>query len=276
MDDVIWIVALWAGAALLLGWTWIPALLSGLGGTRYANGGTEDPSALQSAGEPDYLFWQRQLAARGYEPLGTAWMRITLFGSDWRHESQVRAFRAPDRRTFAFLQKQPRPLDVWWLTTFATVWQDGGLLLTNNAVDQPPLAGDYVVQGMESMDLAAVEELHQAHAARLRAAGRRPDPDGSLDTLLAATARHAGPEARFTGVKLGQSYLLAHGAIHAVLSVPVAVTVGLGHWGLPMVNLILGSVLAVSEYMARQRAGRLMREQLAVAGAGPDTPETTR
>ena len=267
MDDAIWIAALWGAAILLLGWTWIPALLSGLGGTRYANGGSEDPSLLESASEPDYLFWQRQLAARGYEPLGTAWMRLTLHGSDWRHESQVRVFRASDRRTFAFIQKQPRPLDIWWLTTFATCWQDGGLLLTNNAVDQPPGTGDFVIQGMESMNLAAVEELHQAEAARQRAAGRRPDPDGSLDTLLAATARHAGPEARYTGVKLGQAYLLAHGGIHAALSVPVAVTVGLGHWGLPMVNLVLGAVLAVSEYMARQRAGWMMREQLQAAGA---------
>lgn len=274
MNDIVWIVALWGATALLLGWTWIPALLSGLGGTRYANGGTEDPSVLQSANEPDYLFWQQQLAARGYEPLGTGWMRLTLYGKDWRYETQVRAFRSAERKTFAFIQKQPRPLDVWWLTMFATCWQDSGLLLTNNGADQPPDTGDYVVQGMESMDLAAVEELHHGEAARLRATGRRPDPDGSLDTLLRAAARHAGPQARYLGVKLGQSYLLAHAAIHAVLTVPVAMTVGLGHWGVPMVNLILGGALAFSEYMARQRAGRMMREQLQVADAGSDAAKS--
>ena len=270
MDDVIWIVALWGAAALVLGWTWVPALLSGLGATRYANGGTEDPSVLQTAAEPDYLFWQRQLAARGYEPLGAAWMRLTLYGHDWRYETQVRAFRSAERKTFAFIQKQPRPLDVWWLTVFATCWTDGGVLVTNNGADQPPDTADYVVQGMESMDLAAVEELHRGEAVRLRATGRRADPDGSLDTLLRATARHAGPQACYLGVKLGQSYLLAHGAIHAVLTVPVAMTAGLGHWGVPLVNLILGSILAASEYMARQRAGRLMRAQLRVADPGPD------
>src|SRR5262245_49631426 len=94
MNDAIWIFALWGAAALVVGWTWIPALLSGLGATRYANGGTEDPALLQTASEEDYLFWQRQLSARGYEPLGTGFMRLTLYGRDWRYETQVRAFRS--------------------------------------------------------------------------------------------------------------------------------------------------------------------------------------
>lgn len=264
MDDTTWAALIWGAAVLLLAWTWVPALISGLGGTRYANGGSEDSTAFDSAAEPDFLFWHRQLVARGYEPLGAGFMRLTFYGSDWRYETRVRAFRSADRKTYAFVQRQPRPLDVWWLTMFATCWQDGGLLMTNNAVDQPPVEGEYVVQGMESTELRAVEELHQNEVSRRRAAGRRPDPDDSLDNLLRATARHAGPEARFTGVKLGQSYLLAHAAIHAVLTTPVAFIMGLGHWGVPTVNLVLGAVLLASEYMAKQRAGRLMRGQLAV------------
>ena len=260
-------VVLWGLTALLLGWTWIPALVSGLGGTRYANGGSEDPTQLQLATEPDFLFWQRQLAALGYEPLGTGWMRITFYGRDWRYETKVRAFRNSSRRTFAFMQFQPRPLDVWWLTMFATCWQDGGILLTSNGADQPPDTGDYVVQGMDSMNLAAVEELHLGEAARLRVGGRRPDSDGSLDTLLRATTRHAGAQASYHGVKLGQSYLLSHASIHVFLSLPAALTMGLGHWAVPMVNLVLGSLMAAGEYMARQRAGRLMRDQLRTADA---------
>lgn len=262
MNDWMWAVILWGVAALLLGWTWVPALISGLGGTRYANGGSEDLSLLDAAAEPDYLFWQRQLAARGYTPIGSGWMRLTFYGTAWRYQTQVRAFRSAATNTFAFVQKQPAPLDVWWLTMFATCYQDGSLLLTSNAVDQPPGEGDYVVQGMESKDLAAVEELHLGQAARLRAAGRRADPDGSLETLLTVAARNAGPEARYTGVRLGQSYLLAHAAIHGVMSVPAAFAMGFAHWAVPMVNIVLGAILAVSEYAARQRAGALMREQL--------------
>lgn len=262
MDDTTLAVALWGVAVIVLGWTWVPALVSGLGGTRYANRGTEDPSALETAAEPDYLFWARQLAARGYQPAGSAWMRLTFYGSDWRFEARVRAFWAADRKTFAFMQKQPRPLDVWWLTTFATCWQDGGLLLTSNGEDQPPDSGDFVVQGMESTDLAAVEELHQNEAARHRAGGRRPDPSGTLDTLLAATDRHARLAARHTGVKLGQSYLLTNGLIHAVLSVPAVYTMGFFHWAVPLVNLTLGLVLGISQHMAKRRAAAMLRDQI--------------
>src|SRR5215213_4414705 len=75
MDDQTLSVVLWGAAVLFLGWTWVPALISGLGGTRYANGGTDDPTALEPGpGESDYAFWHRQLVVLGYEPLGPAWM----------------------------------------------------------------------------------------------------------------------------------------------------------------------------------------------------------
>jgi hypothetical protein len=261
MNDAAWAIVLWGVAVLLLGWTWIPALLSGLGGTRYANGGSEDTTLLATDGEADYAFWRNQLVTLGYEPIGTGWVRLTLYGSVWRYETRMRIFRAGGR--FAFIQRQPPPLDVWWLTTFATLWQDGGLLVTSNAVDQPPGDGAYVVQGMESTDLAAVGELHLAQIGRMQAAGRRVDPDAPLDRLLRALREHTGPEARYTGVKLGQSYLLAHGGIHAALSVPPAVVMGLGHWAVPLVNLALGGILAASEAAARWRAGRKMRSEIA-------------
>lgn len=265
MNDAALAVVLWGLTVLLLGWTWVPALLSGLGATRYADGGSEDPTVIQMAAEPDYLFWHGQLTALGYEPVGVAWMRLAFYGAEWRYEVHVRAYRSADREVFAFVQKQPRPLDVWWLVIFATTWHDGGLLLTNNGSDQPPDAGDYVTQGMESTGLAPVEELHRREVVRLRTGGRRPQTDGRLDTLLQATTRHAGPQARYHGVKLGQSYLLANGAIHVLLSLPAALTMGFAHWSVPMGNLVLGCVLAVSNYAAKRRAGRRMRAQLGQA-----------
>lgn len=269
MDDTALTAVLWGVTALLLGWTWVPAFLAGLGGTRYANGGTEDPTALApAAGEPDYAFWYNQLAALGYEPLGPAWMRVTFHGSDWRYETRVRAFRSRADQGYAFVQKQPRPMDVWWLTMFATCWQDGGILLTSNAVDEPPGTGDHVVQGMESDNLAAVHELHRAQVGRMRSGGRRPDPDGSLDTLLRATRQHSGPAARHVGLKLGQSYIASHLSIHLFLSVPPAVLTGLGHWSVPLVNLVLGAVLAVGDYAAKRRAGALMRAQVMGRASG--------
>src|SRR5262245_58614484 len=107
MDDTTLAVVLWGLTALVLGWTWLPALISGLGGARYANGGTEDPSSLEPiADEPDYAFWQQQIVALGYEPLGPAWMRITFHGSQWRYETRVRVFYSRAKRAYAFVQKQ--------------------------------------------------------------------------------------------------------------------------------------------------------------------------
>src|SRR4051812_45432709 len=94
MNEITWAVLAWCLAVVLLGWTWLPALLSGLGWTRYSNGGSEDPTQLSTATEPDFLFWQQQLVGLGYEPLGMAWMRITFNGPDWRYQTEVRVFRS--------------------------------------------------------------------------------------------------------------------------------------------------------------------------------------
>src|SRR5262249_14951483 len=159
MSDTTLAVVLWAAAALVLGWTWLPALISGLGGTRYANGGGEGPTGLEAgADESDFAFRHREVFAVGDEATGTRRHAMTFHGPQWRYEVAVRAFYSRSKSSYAFVQKQPRPINVWWLTMFATCWQDGGILLTSNAVDEPPDDGDYVVQGMESTDLAAVEE----------------------------------------------------------------------------------------------------------------------
>jgi hypothetical protein len=266
MDEPTLSAILWGVAVLFLGWTWVPALVSGLGGTRYTNGGSDDPTALDpTPGDPDYAFWHRQLIGLGYEPVGPAWMRISFHGPEWRFETRVRVFHSRAKQTFVFIQRQPRPMDVWWLTSFATCWRDGGLLLTSNAVDEAPGEGDYVVQGIESIDLAAVEELHLGQKARLEAGGRKPDRDGSLGTLLKAAEQHAGRTARHLGARLGQTYLATHAAIHLFLSFPVAYMLGVGHWAVPMVNLVLGGILRMSEYAAKRQAGTVMRTRLAVA-----------
>src|SRR5687768_12719085 len=103
MDEPTLTVVLWGAAILFLGWTWVPALVSALGGGRYANGGTDDPTALEpGAAEADYAFWSQQLLALGYEPLGTGWMRLTFHGPQWRYESRVRGFYSRARQTYAF------------------------------------------------------------------------------------------------------------------------------------------------------------------------------
>jgi hypothetical protein len=262
MSDTTLTVVLWGLAALVLGWTWLPALISGLGGARYANGGTEDPAGLETADEPDYTFWHRQVAALGYEALGPAWMRITFHGPQWRYETQVRVFYSRVKHAYVFMQKQPRPMDVWWLTMFATVWQDGAILLTSNAVDERAGDGEFVIQGVESMNLTAVESLHQGQHARLEAAGKRPDSNGGLGTLLQATDRHSGPSARQVALRMGQAYLATHCVVHFFLSLPAAILLGPDHWALPLGNVVLGVLFSVSDYLAKWRAGAFMQTQV--------------
>jgi hypothetical protein len=270
MSDATLTLLLWCATAVLLGWKWIPALIAGLGGTRFAAGGSDDPTVLTpSDSEPTFAALHRQITALGYEPLGPAWMRITCHGSDWRYDVPLRVFYSRAKQTYALVQQQPPPMDVWWLTMFATCWTDGGLLLTNNAVNEPTEDGDYVVQGMESNDLAAIEQLHFATRDRMRSEGKRPETDGSLETLLTAIRKHSGSAARFVSLKLGQTYLTTHGMIHAFLSVPVVYVNGFTHWSLPLVNLALGGLIAGGEHIAKRRAGRMMKAQAdALAATG--------
>ena len=200
MDEPTTTIVLWGLAALLLGWTWVPALIAGLGGSRYANGGSDDPSAVETAAEPDYRVWADQLAALGYQPIGVGFMRLSFHGQDWRYETKVRACYSRAKQTYAFVQKLPRPLDVWWLTMFATVWRDGGLLLTGNGGDETPDDGEYVVQGLESMDLAAVERVVRGTEVLLEGCGRRLVPVGlQVEIVVAHHLGERNPRAQVTG-----------------------------------------------------------------------------
>src|SRR5262249_13977641 len=115
-------------------------------------------------------------------------------------------------------------------------------------------------------------ELHLGQVAKLRSAGKRPETDGSLETLLKATERHSGRVARHVGLRMGQTYLASHAMVHFFLSVPAAYLVGIGHWGVPLVNIALGTLIIVTEYVAKYRAAGIMRQQIKVRQAGSERP----
>ena len=102
----------------------------------------------------------------------------------------------------------------------------------------------------------------------MKEAGKRPDPDGSLETLFTAIRRHAGAAARYVGLKLGQTYLVPHVFIHAIVSAPFVYTNGIGHWSVPFANVILGSLIAGGEQIAKRRAGRMLKAQADALEAG--------
>src|SRR5262249_31557763 len=154
--------------------------------------GSEDPTLLTpGAFDADYATWHKQITALGYDPLGSMRMRITCHGPVWRYEIHARVFRSRSKQLYAFIQQQPWPLDSWSLAMFATCWNDGRLLLTSNATQESPDDGPYVVQGTETTDLAAVEQFHVGTREKMKEAGKRSDPDGSLETLVTAIRKHA-------------------------------------------------------------------------------------
>jgi hypothetical protein len=270
-DEKTAIVVLWGLAALAMAWTWLPALIAALGGTRYSCGGAADLHGLEpSAAEPDYSFWAEQLLALGYEPLGRGWSRVNFAGPEWSLRTPLRLFRHPQKQCYALMQMAPAPFHFWPGAVFATVWADGGILLTDNNVAADPHPDDeYIRQGVVSLKLADVESLHLATMEVLRRGGRRIDPAGDIDSLLHALERHLGPEARTNHGRAGLQYLLVHGLIHLCVTTPAAYISGVTHWSVPLVNLVLAMILLYGESSQKRQYARAVRAALRARQALP-------
>ena len=255
------IVVLWGMAALVLAWTWIPALISALGGTRYLTGLAPDLEGNdRAAREPDFQFWAGQLAALGYEPLGYAWSRINFAGAEWMLFTPLRVFVHPQKQCYAIMQKAPAPFWFWPGAVFATVWSDGSMLISdNNVAGDPNPEDDLIRQGVVTLRLAEVEALHLATTEVLRRNGRKPDAELTNEVLLNAIQRHFGADAKRTYSRAGSQYLFAHGLIHICLSTPAAYIAGIGHWSVPLVNVILALIMLYGESSQKRQYAAAVR-----------------
>jgi hypothetical protein len=267
-------------AALFIAWTWVPALISALGGTRYSCGGSDDTNGMDpSPNQPDYSFWAEQLLALGYEPLGAGWMQINFAGPEWSQRSIVRIFTNASKNSYAYMQKAPAPFNFWPGAIFATCLVDGGILLTDNNLTADPHPDDaFIRQGTVSLKLADVEALHLATQEALRQIGRKPDSDLSVDTLLHAAERHFGPEAKRIEGRSATQYLFAHGLIHLCVSIPPAYLMGVLHPYVALANLVLSLVMLIGEssqkrqYASAVRAALRLRQALPVEKRGRIQP----
>ena len=231
MDDTTWAVLAWCLAVVLLGWTWLPALLSGLGWHPLRQRRLRGPdTTARPPTEPDSSSGHRQLVAWGYKPLGTGWMRLSYYGADWRYESRrpgvslarpghvrIRSeAAAAARRVVAdhvchLLARRQPALD-----------QQRRPTIHPPAAIHPPGDGEHGPGGRRGI----------APGRGRSAAGRRPAhrPGRQSGNASAATTRHAGPQSRHTGVKLGQNVLARPRGDSRVLSIPVAAAMGFGDW----------------------------------------------
>lgn len=272
LDQETIVIIVWGLAALVLAWTWIPALIAALGGTRYASGIINAGQSLEpSAREPDYAFWAEQILALGYEPLGAGWIRISCAGPEWSLFASVRVFKSPSKNCYAYMERAPAPFFFWPGATFATCFANGALLLTeNNRAGEPHPDDECIRQGTVTLNLAEVEALHLATLEALRRLGRKPDPELNMEALLHALERHDAPESRRTHARAGTQYLFAHGLIHVCVSIPAAYLLGFMHWSVPLANLVLALVLLFGEssqkrhYAAAVRAALRARQKLPV------------
>jgi hypothetical protein len=271
IDQDTLVIIVWGLAALVLAWTWVPAFIAALGGTRYSCGVSNAEHSLEpSAREPDYSFWAEQLLALGYEPLGAGWMRVSFAGPEWSLFSVVRVFNNTAKNCYAYMEKAPAPFNFWPGAVFATCFANGALLLTdNNRAVEPHPDDECIRQGIVTLKLAEVEAFHLATLEALRGLGRKPDPELNAEALLHATEQHDGPEARRTHSRAGTQYLFAHGLIHICVSIPAAYLLGFAHWSVPLANLVLALVLLLGESSQKRHYARAVRAALRIRQALP-------
>lgn len=241
------VVALWAAAGAWLFWWFVPLVVSAAGGTRYANGGEEDPAALEPDGsDPAYAAAFDALVKLGYEPLGPGWMRLTFFLRSWVYRTKVRAFRRRAAGRFAFLHEQPT-VPGWHQLIVSTCWTDGGLDLTSAGAAESYTTGDdgFAMESVASADAAVVEARHADRVAAREATGRRRDPDLSLRVLLDATERHAGPSTLHPAARSGRVDLVGMGGPLAVAVAAAVLVFGPWSWAVPAALLVVLCGLAI-------------------------------
>jgi hypothetical protein len=187
-------------------------------------------------------------------------MRIHFAGPDWSQHSLVRVFKSSSKNTYAYMQMAPTPYYFWPGAIFATCLVDGGILMTDNNSGADPHPDDTCVrQGVITLKLADVEELHLATQEALRHIGRKADSDMSIETLFHAAERNFGPEARKMESRNGVQYLMVHGLIHVCVSTPTVYLAGISHWSVPLSNLVLAAVLLFGESAQKRQYAQAVR-----------------
>ncbi len=254
-------ILLWSAAVIIIGWTWLPAVISSLGGTRYKTGGGSNILSLEGhEREIDYLFWANQLVQLEYEPLSACWFRIQYAGTEWVTTIPVRVFFNLRKQSFAYVHQAPAPLWFWPGAIFVTIFSEGGMLTTDNNVDsQPDLDNLLVQQGMVTLDLRELEALHLATLQQLRTQGNHPDTDMSIESFLAAASTHFAPLAQRHYSRAATQYVFAHALIHVCVTIPAAYIAGIQHWTVPLSNVVLGLVLFLGESAQRRQYARAVR-----------------
>jgi hypothetical protein len=260
MTDEDWALILWVFATILLAWTWIPALISGLGGVRVQYLVQETAAFDVEPNDPEFMEWYVKVLDLGYEAHGKGRMRIVFAGPRWVYDSRLLVFYSNREKTFLLLQRQPAPFSVWAPVTFVTCWTSGGLLVTSSALDlEPGEIAEYTTQGLSTTDLVALSDYHQSQAKHMRDSGFRNETDLSMDLLFMSFRRLATPKARYRFIKQGQVHLAMRFLFHGAVTLIWISWTELLHPLVPGFNILFGLAFMISEYFMQRRMGLKMK-----------------
>lgn len=260
-DDPLSLFIAWVGVAIVLGWTWLPAFLSGLGGVRAKVHLSDVATFDHAARDPAFQAWDAQIQQAGFRPCGEGSLRIGCAAAKWRWDTALVVYAVPREFAYIIIQQQAAPVRVWTPVIVATCWTNGGLLLTNNAQTTERDEGDYTTQGLETNDLQALLELHRSEVQSLANKGFRLERELTLETLTKAFQQHMIPAAREQFIRQGQTFLALRLVIHAFVMGPLVWIGGWSNVGLPVVNLILGCLFAYSDFSLERKLAKDLRER---------------
>jgi len=259
---------LWAVTTVFMAWTWIPAVRSALGKSRFVTHGDEETYDLDANGrerdEPEYVDWHDQLTALGFEPLGAGWLRVVDAGSRWMFQTNIRVFYSKSAQCYAMLQKEAPPLDLWFSASFVTCMTDGGMVLTANFAPPATVVHPmFISGGHNTLELAELLTYHDAVVANERREyDRRPEAVPAMETLLKTTEEFFDHVGRHRFRKEGQKYITSEGLIHLSVSLPAWVAFGADHWSLPLTNLIIYGALRLGEFAQNRTQAEQMKVQI--------------
>lgn len=264
MDKSMITTLCWVLFAVLVIIFWLPAVIAKMGGTRFTYLGPSnvpEPDPLER--EPDYEFWVSQLRDLGYELVGDVRLQMDFVGNQWRVNSWHRLFYSPAKFTHVLLQKFPDPFNLWRGVEFVTLLSDDGFLVTKNLTPQLfPDDLSIILQGDDTFILEDLEKMHLAMVEELRRQGRRPEPEPPADHLLRSMERLENQTAKQEAERIAGRYLQVNFIIHVSISIPAAYALSLGHWLLPLINLVMLIVLQLGESLQNRQTAFIMRESI--------------
>ncbi len=251
-------IGLWTLFAILIIWTWCPALIAWMGGTKsFYTGPSPVPEKDPFLNAPDYLYWQIPLHQADYTLIGDIFYSIRFFSSHWQMNNLARLYYSRQLNTWAILHRSPEPINTWNTIEFITLLSDGGMVLTKN-IQIDPGEGDendneMILIGHPSFNFTEIEGIHVEELAQLRRSGRKSDSDSDAERLLQQRKLRTDPLIKEESQALAKKFFSLSSILHASVSIPIVYILGIGTWAFPLVNISFILIMRLGEWSTKKQ-----------------------